>query len=382
MSMIEPAVASNSPVAGAPVAGTSAAGAVSAIEDFASEEARWTAVLRRDEAAEGRFWFSVATTGVYCRPSCAARQPRRENVAFYDYREAAEKAGFRPCKRCRPELPPRAERHRNLVAVACTALSTSEVPPSLSELAADAGLSPHHFHRLFKATVGITPKQYAAAHRAGRMKQALDSGTSITEAIYDAGYGGNSRFYEQADARLGMTASSFKKGGRGMSIRYGTAQSCLGPVLVAATERGICAILFGEDRGTLKYDLHARFPEASFELAETESDFQIWIEGTLAFLKAPQAQFELPLDIAGTAFQEQVWQALRSIPPGKTASYAEVADAIGKPKSVRAVARACGANPVAVAIPCHRVVRSDGGLGGYRWGVDRKENLLTRERAA
>lgn len=353
-----------------------------AAPSFASDEERWQAVLRRDEAAEGCFWFSVATTGVYCRPSCPARQPRRENVAFYNCRESAERSGFRPCKRCRPDLPPRAERHRDLVARACRRLSEAEVPPSLAELAGEAGLSPHHFHRIFKASLGVTPKQYAAAHRAGRMKDALDAGVSVTEAIYDAGYGGNSRFYEQADARLGMTATTFKQGGKGVTIRYATGRNWLGPVLVAATERGICAILFGEHDEALVEDLRDRFPTAKLEAAEAESDYQSWIEQTLAFMKAPDTRFALPLDIAGTAFQEQVWQALRAIPAGETASYAQVARAIGKPKSVRAVAQACGANPVAIAIPCHRVVRSDGGLGGYRWGIARKESLLARERAA
>ncbi len=349
---------------------------------YLSHEARWRAVRLRDEAAEGHFWFSVATTGVYCRPACAARLPRQENVDFYDNREAAEKAGYRPCKRCRPDLPPRAQRHRDLVAAACRSLSAAETAPALAELAADAGLSPHHFHRIFKAAMGVTPKQYAAACRTDRLKGALNAGASVTEAIYDAGFGGNSRFYEQADARIGMTATSFKKGGQGMSIRYGTAESWLGPVVVAATERGICAILFGEDEAQLNDDLRARFAEAEFEPAEPDSDFQQWIDTTLAFVKAPDGRFPLPLDIAGTAFQEQVWQALRNIPVGDTASYAELAQAIGKPKSVRAVAQACGANPVALAIPCHRVVRSDGGLGGYRWGVARKKELLAREEAA
>lgn len=350
--------------------------------DFVTDDERWQAVLRRDDAAEGRFWFSVATTGVYCRPSCAARQPRRENVAFYERREAAERAGFRPCKRCRPDLPPRAERHRDLVAAACRRLTVAEIAPSLADLAEEAGLSPHHFHRIFKSATGVTPKQYAAAHRAGRMKEALEAGASVTEAIYDAGYGGNSRFYEQADARLGMTATSFKQGGKGVTIRYATAQNWLGPVLVAATERGICAILFGEDEKAMLDDLRRRFPTAHLEAAEPGSGYQAWIEETLTFMKAPNGRFALPLDLAGTAFQEQVWQALRAIPAGDTASYADVARAIGKPKSVRAVAQACGANPVAVAIPCHRVVRSDGGLGGYHWGIERKKRLLAREAAA
>jgi AraC family transcriptional regulator of adaptative response/methylated-DNA-[protein]-cysteine methyltransferase len=347
---------------------------------YASEEARWNAVQQRDEAAEGHFWFSVATTGVYCRPSCAARRPRRENVAFYDHREAAEKAGFRPCKRCRPDLPPRAERQRDLVAVACRALEEGETPPALAELADTAGLSPHHFHRLFKSVTGITPKQYGSARRAGRMKQALKNGADVTSAIYDAGYGGNSRFYEEAAARLGMTATSFRKGAEGKMIRYGIAQAWLGTVLVAATEKGICAILFGDDVSELSDDLARRFPKARFEPAEPGSDFQSWIAQTLRFLEAPQARFELPVDIAGTAFQEQVWRALQTIPSGHTASYAEVAERIGKPAAVRAVASACGANPIAIVIPCHRVVRSDGGLGGYRWGVERKQSLLKRER--
>lgn len=352
------------------------------LDPYASNEARWAAVLARDEAAEGYFWFSVSTTGVYCRPSCPARQPRRENVAFYDRRAAAETAGFRPCKRCRPDLPPRAQRERDLVANACRSLRDAETPPKLAELATAAGLSPHHFHRIFKAVTGVTPKQYAVAQRSDRMKEALEAGARVTDAIYDAGFGGNSRFYEQADARIGMTATTFKKGGEGMAIRYGLARSWLGPVVIAATERGVCAILFGDDEDQLRNDLRARFPKATLEAAEPASGFQQWIEAALAFLKAPNDRFPLPLDIAGTAFQEQVWQALRSIPAGETASYAEVAEAMGKPKAVRAVAQACGANPVAVAIPCHRVLRSDGALGGYRWGVERKKKLLGRERAA
>lgn len=348
---------------------------------YADDESRWCAVRDRDTAADDRFWYAVATTGVYCRPSCAARPARRENVSFYDSRVAAEAAGFRPCRRCRPDLPPRRERLAATMAEACRRIDGAEEEPRLADLAAAAGMSPHHFHRLFREIVGVTPKQYAAARRAGRVGTALRSGESVTAAIYDAGYNASSRFYESAPSRLGMTATAVRRGGQGETIRHAAARGWLGLTLVAATERGVCAILFGDDEADLQAELGRRFPKAALEPAEPGSPYQAWIDRTLAYLEAPSGAPDLPLDVAGTAFQERVWRALREIPEGETRSYADVAAAIGAPKAVRAAANACAANPVAVVIPCHRVLRSDGGIGGYHWGEARKRKLLARERA-
>lgn len=350
-------------------------------QTYADDESRWRAVRGREAAADDRFWYAVATTGVYCRPSCAARPARAENVSFFDSRAAAEAAGFRPCRRCRPDLPPRRERLAATMAGICRRIEAAEEEPALAEMAAWAGMSPHHFHRLFREVVGVTPKQYAAARRAGRVDSALRSGASVTTAIYDAGYNASSRFYESAPARLGMTATAVRRGGSGETVRHATARGWLGLTLVAATERGVCAILFGEREADLLAELARRFPRAALEPAEPGSPYQAWIDRTLAYLDAPSGAPDLPLDVAGTAFQERVWRALREIPEGETRTYAQVAAAIGAPRAVRAVANACGANPAAVVIPCHRVLRSDGGLGGYHWGEARKERLLARERA-
>lgn len=351
------------------------------MEQFSTDATRWDAVKARAASADNHFWYSVLTTGVYCRPSCAARQPLRENVAFYPTREAARCAGFRPCKRCRPDDEHRDSQNRRRVEAACRRIEAAEKPPRLGDLAAEAGLSPQYFHRVFKKIVGVTPHQYAIATRSERFGAAIRAGAKVTEAIYQAGFGASSRFYEAAPARLGMTASALKRGARNTHIRFEVASSWLGQVLIAATEAGVCAILFGERRKDLLDDLRARFPHATLEPSEPGSDFARWINDALAHLETPAAFSDLPLDVRGTAFQERVWRALRAIPAGTTSSYAEVARAIGQPKAMRAVAQACAANPAAVVIPCHRVRRADGGLGGYRWGESRKRRLLEAEGA-
>jgi AraC family transcriptional regulator, regulatory protein of adaptative response / methylated-DNA-[protein]-cysteine methyltransferase len=342
---------------------------------------RWAALVARDPSADGQFLYSVRTTGVYCRPSCAARTPRRENVAFHASRAEAERAGFRPCQRCRPDLPPRATRDAAVIARACRMIETAETPPALADLAAAAGCSPHHFHRLFRRVTGVTPKAYADAHRQDRVRTGLAEGAGVTEAIYAAGFNSSGRFYAAADAMLGMTATAYRKGGPGETIRHAVGRCSLGCVLVAASGRGICAILLGDDPAVLDADLRARFPRAEHEPAEPA--FAAVVAELVALIDDPAdaASLSLPLDIRGTAFQRQVWDALRAIPRGERATYAEVAARIGAPRAVRAVASACAANSLAVAIPCHRVVASGGGLAGYRWGVERKRRLLDREKA-
>lgn len=347
---------------------------------YKSDEARWRAVMDRDEKANGSFYFAVLTTGVYCLPSCKARPPRRENVSFYETPGEAEKAGYRPCKRCKPTSPPLAERHAQMVAAACRRIDEAEEEPSLTMLADSAGMTGPYFNKIFKKVTGITPKQYAAARRAQKVTDALEDKAGVTEAIYSAGYGASSRFYEGAEARLGMKPSTYRARGKGMEIRYAVGESWLGPVLVAATEKGICSILFADDAAELVPDLANRFSAATLEPAEPGSDFEAWLVKALAFIEKPKYGHDLPLDIQGTAFQEQVWRALQKIPSGETASYTDVAKAIGKPKAVRAVAGACAANPIAMAIPCHRVLRSDGDLSGYRWGKERKQQILSAEK--
>ena len=338
---------------------------------------RWAAIATRDTSADGTFWYSVRTTGVYCRPSCAARLPRPENVAFHATREDAERAGFRPCRRCRPDAPPLAEQHADTVATACRRIESAESAPTLASLASAAGMSPHHFHRVFKAVTGLTPRAYAAAHRAQRVRTALDATDSVTAAIYDAGYQSSGRFYEDAAGVLGMTPSDWRAGGANTAIRFAVGQCSLGAILVAASARGICAITLGDDPDALVRDLQDRFPRA--ELVGGDAAFEAVVARVVGFVEAPRLGLDLPLDVRGTAFQQRVWQALRTIPAGATASYTEIAQRIGAPKSVRAVASACAANAIAVAIPCHRVVRTDGALSGYRWGVERKRALLDRE---
>ena len=346
---------------------------------YASDEARWEAVQRRERAADGVFYYSVRTTGVYCRPSCGARPARRENVAFHASCEVAESAGFRPCLRCRPNLPPLAERQAQAVAAACRLIETSEEEPGLDALAASAGMSRFHFHRLFKQHAGVTPKAYAAAVRAARVRDELAQGAPVTDALYAAGFNSSSRFYAEADAMLGMAPSHFRTGGAGEEIRFAVGACSLGAILVAATNQGICAILMGDDPEALVHDLQDRFPRA--RLIGADADFERTVAQVVGFVEAPRIGLDLPLDVRGTAFQQRVWEALRAIPAGATVSYTELAQRIGSPAAVRAVAGACAANPVAVAIPCHRVVRSDGGLSGYRWGIERKAALIAREKA-
>lgn len=341
---------------------------------------RWAQVGARDKDADGAFVYSVRTTGVYCKPSCAARPARPENVAFHATPADAERAGFRPCRRCRPNET--TAPHAEAIAAACRALETADETPSLEQLAAKAALSPYHFHRLFKAQTGVTPRAYAAAHRAKRVRRALKNAGTVTEAIYDAGFNSGSRFYEQSDALLGMTPTKFRAGGADATIRFAVAQSSLGAVLVATTEKGVCAITLGDDPEVLVRDLQDRFPDA--ELIGGDTDFERVVARVVGLVEAPQKGFDLPLDIRGTAFQRRVWEELRAIPAGETVSYADVARKIGAPRAVRAVANACASNAIAIAIPCHRVVRQDGAVSGsgYRWGIDRKRALLAREKQA
>jgi AraC family transcriptional regulator, regulatory protein of adaptative response / methylated-DNA-[protein]-cysteine methyltransferase len=343
----------------------------------AVSDPRWPAVVTRDARFDGQFVYSVRTTGVYCRPSCAARAARPENVAFHTTAADAQRCGFRPCKRCKPDQPSLAAQHAALVAQLCRFIESAEQPPSLDALAAQAQLSPHHLHRVFKAITGVTPKAYANAYRARRLREHLGHSGTVTEAIYDAGYNSGGRFYAQTDQVLGMTPTRFRAGGAGSEIRFAIGQCSLGALLVARSERGVCAIQLGDDPDTLARELQDRFPQAT--LVGGDAEFEQWVARVVGLVEAPRLGLDLPLDVRGTAFQQRVWQALRDIPAGHTASYADIAARIDAPKSVRAVAQACGANPLAVAIPCHRVVRSDGGLSGYRWGVERKRALLARE---
>jgi AraC family transcriptional regulator of adaptative response/methylated-DNA-[protein]-cysteine methyltransferase len=340
---------------------------------------RWAAVTARDRSRDGEFFYSVATTGVYCRPSCASRLANPRNVAFHATAADAEQAGFRPCKRCRPNEASSQERHAQIVAEACRRIEAAEEPPSLDDLARSAGLSSYHFHRLFKAVAGVTPKAYASAHRAERVRRELAGGAEVTTALYDAGFNASSRFYETSAAILGMRPSDYRAGGARAEIRFAVGQCSLGAILVAASDKGVCAIQMGEDPEALVRQLQDRFPRA--RLIGGDADFEQLVARVVGLVEAPGVGVDLPLDVRGTAFQQRVWQALRDIPAGSTASYAEVARRIGEPKAVRAVAQACASNPLAVAIPCHRVVRTDGALSGYRWGVERKRALLQREAA-
>ena len=338
---------------------------------------RWTAIQTHDARADGTFFYSVRTTGVYCRPSCGARPARPENVAFHATSAEAERAGFRPCKRCKPDQPSLPEQHAARVTDACRWIETAETEPTLEQLAKQAGLSTFHFHRVFKAVTGLTPKQYAVAHRTQCVRSELDRSGTVTSAIYDAGYSSNSRFYETSSQVLGMTPTSYRAGGTDSDIRFAIGECSLGAILVAQSQRGVCAILLGDDPETLARDLQDRFPKAN--LIGGDHAFEQLVAQVVGFVEAPAIGLELPLDVRGTAFQQLVWQALRDIPAGSTASYGEIARRIGSPRAVRAVAQACAANALAVAIPCHRVVRHDGGLSGYRWGVQRKRTLLDRE---
>lgn len=351
------------------------------IAAYDTDDARWAAVQQREAAADGHFVYAVRTTGVYAQPSSAARLPRRENVVFFDSPQAAEAAGYRPSRRVQGDQTRAAAERAALVARACRLIEASQTPPPLDELAADLGMSPFHFHRLFKAETGLTPKAYGSAFRARRLRAELSAPeASITDAIYGAGFNANSRFYEASDQLLGMRARDYRAGGAGADIRFAVGQCSLGAILVAQSQRGICAILLGDDPDTLVRELQDQFPKA--RLIGGDAAFEQQVAQVVGLIEAPSIGLQLPLDVQGTAFQERVWRALREIPPGTTASYTEIAERIGAPRSVRAVAQACGANRLAVVIPCHRVVRRDGDLAGYRWGVERKRELLRREAQA
>ena len=341
------------------------------------DDPRWAAVLARDKSADGRFVYSVRTTGVYCRPSCAARRARPENVSFHASCADAERAGFRPCRRCNPNGTAPDEQVISRIAAACRFIENAEEKPTLQQLSQHTGWSAYHFQRVFKASTGLTPAEYAAAQRGKRVCTTLQQQRTVTDAIYTAGYGSNSRFYETSTELLGMTPSDYRAGGAGTRIGFAVGKCSLGSILVARSEQGICAILLGDDPNALTRDLQARFPLASIKRGNP--DFERLIGSVIALVESPRRSLELPLDIRGTAFQRLVWQALRKIPAGSTASYSDIAKQMGSPKLARAVAQACAANPLAVAIPCHRVVGKDGSLAGYRWGLERKRILLDRE---
>lgn len=342
------------------------------------DEARWDAVMRRDRHADGRFFTCVKTTGIYCRPSCGAKKPKRENVFFVATREEAIAAGFRACKRCRPDEAVWPDARAEVIAKACRKIEAAEEAPSLEALAAAVGLSPFHFHRVFRQATGLTPKAYAEAARARRLRENLPESRSVTGALYDAGFGSSSRFYAKAEGMLGMEPARYRKGGAGEVIRHAIVPCSLGLLSVAATARGVCSMMLDDAAGPLEAELRQRFPLA--EIVEGDAAFAALVQQAVRLVEAPGSNITLPLDVRGTALQQKVWQALREIPPGETLSYTQLAEKVGAPKAVRAVASACAKNTVAVAIPCHRAVRGTGALAGYRWGLERKQALLDRER--
>jgi AraC family transcriptional regulator, regulatory protein of adaptative response / methylated-DNA-[protein]-cysteine methyltransferase len=344
-----------------------------------ADDPRWARIIARDRTADGLFWYSVMTTGVYCRPSCASRRANPKNVQVHETLEAAKATGFRPCKRCNPDSISIAGENAAIAARACRLIDESEEMPALNDLAEAVGRSPSHFHRLFKAATGLTPKEYAAAHRAARVRESLEAGQRVTDAIYGAGFNSSSRFYENSTTMLGMKPTQYRSGGANEEIRFAVGQSSLGAILVASSTKGVAAILLGDDPDALLRNLQDRFPKA--RLIGGDTGYEALVARVVGFVEAPELGLDLPLDVRGTAFQQRVWHALTEIPAGETVSYAEIARRIGAPKSVRAVAGACAANDLAVAIPCHRVVKSDGSLSGYAWGVERKRVLLDKEAA-
>ena len=343
----------------------------------ANDGRRWAAVMARDKSADGLFCYSVSTTGVYCRPSCPSRAANRENVRFHETYADAEAAGFRACKRCKPEDLSEDAKKMAIAVAACRAIESADLAPSFHELALQAGLSPFHFHRIFKAKTGLTPKAYATAHRHNRVRDNLRKSASVTDAIYASGFNSNGRFYADAGGVLGMTPENYRSGGANADMMFAISSCSLGAVLVAATLKGVAAILLGDDAAELLRDVQDRFPKAN--LKGGDKAFEKLAARAISLVNQPRPAADLPLDVQGTVFQHKVWAALKCIPAGTTVSYGEVARRIGAPKSVRAVASACGANPIAVIIPCHRVVRNDGCLSGYRWGLERKRKLLDRE---
>ncbi|UVK57149.1 bifunctional DNA-binding transcriptional regulator/O6-methylguanine-DNA methyltransferase Ada [Mesorhizobium sp. AR02] len=342
-----------------------------------TDDPRWARIIARDKSADGQFWYSVATTGVYCRPSCPSRRANPGNVQLHNTLAQAKATGFRACRRCNPDGPSLEAGNAAMVADACRRIEQSEEEPSLAELAHAAGRSTGYFHRVFKAITGLTPKDYAAAHRAARVRQGLEDGASVTTAIYDAGFNSSGRFYEKSTGMLGMTPTRYRAGGANEDIRFAVGESSLGTILVASSRKGVASILLGDDPDALVRDLQDRFPKA--RLIGGDHDYEALVARVVGFVEAPQLGLDLPLDVRGTAFQQRVWQALRDIPVGSTVSYAGIAERIGAPKATRAIAGACAANAHAVAIPCHRVIRKDGALSGYAWGAERKRALLDRE---
>lgn len=342
-------------------------------------ELLWQAVLARDASYDGRLFFGVRSTGIYCRPTCPARRPRREQVVFFQIPEAAESAGFRSCLRCKPRERVKTDPQVEMVRRACAYIETHlESSPTLEDLSVAIGISPYHLQRVFKRVAGISPRQYAEAFRLSRFKSGVKHGRSVTEAMYGAGYGSSSRLYEHAPSRLGMTPAAYRRGGKGTRITYAIAECSLGSLLVAATEKGVCSVRLGDSRREMEGELRNEYPAA--DIKRDDAALHKWVEQLLNHLAGKLPHVDLPLDVKATAFQWKVWENLREIPYGTTKSYGEVARAIGRPTATRAVARACATNPVALVIPCHRVIREDKSLGGYRWGLDRKKKILANEK--
>lgn len=342
-----------------------------------TEDERWQAIVNRDQSADGRFVLAVHTTGIFCRPGCPARTPRRENTSFFESPLEALRAGFRPCKRCKPTGESISGLHRQIVDAARRSIERSDTRIRLDDLAAEAGMSPWHFHRVFRSVTGMTPAQYQRGHRSARLRDTLTEAPSVTYAMNDVGYGSSSQFYATAGKDLGMTPTAYRSGGKGERIRFGIVKTWLGYLLVAATERGICSLQIGDSEQEMQERLRATFPQA--ELLEDDPEFQRVIEAAVALAERPSGHVDLPLDMKGTEFQHRVWNALRQIPAGSTLTYSELAEAIGSPKAIRAVAKACADNPVPLLVPCHRVIGKNGKLTGYRYGVARKQALLERE---
>lgn len=338
---------------------------------------RWTRIVTRDKTADGQFWYSVSTTGVYCRPCCPSRRANPGNVTLHDTLEGARATGFRPCRRCNPDGRSLEYEHAALAAKVCRIIEESEEELSLEDLAKAVDRSPSYFHRVFKAVTGLTPKDYAAAFRSKKVREGLESGNSVTGAIYDAGFNSSGRFYEKSTGMLGMTPTQYRSGGANEQIKFAVGQTSLGAILIASSTKGIASILLGDDPDALVRDVQDRFPKAY--LIGADREYETLISHVVGFVENPGIGLDLPLDVRGTVFQRRVWQALQEIPVGKTMSYSEIARRMGLPNSVRAVAGACTANNLAVAIPCHRVVRNDGALSGYAWGIERKQALLDRE---
>ena len=342
-----------------------------------TKDPRWARIVARDKAADGSFWYSVATTGTYCRPSCPSRRANPKNVRLHESPDAAEAAGFRPCRRCNPGGISIDAANAAIVTKACRLIDDAAEPLTLAQVAESVELSPHYFHRLFRKATGLTPKAYAEAGRSARLRKGLATAATITEAFHEAGFGSNGRFYAASTGVLGMSPTRYRAGGADEVLTFAVGQCSLGAILVASSAKGVAAISLGDDPERLVRDLEDRFPRA--RLVGGDTAYEQWVAQVVGGVEEPARGFDLPLDVRGTAFQQRVWQALREIPPGSTETYSGIAQKIGAARSVRAVAGACAANAHAVAIPCHRVVRRDGGLSGYRWGVERKRELIERE---